>query len=147
MLEQEKEGLLNELKEVREKVVNLQKDYQEAVLQRKQAMEEFTDLNEKLADVRSQKIKLARLVREKEEEIENSMNKLDQIRKECRTIEKSKHELIAQVEEMKADLQKEEKLRIKADLYCQQLEEEIETLHHKVVPNTPRGDSVQDVNK
>ncbi|XP_065655108.1 serine/threonine-protein kinase MRCK alpha isoform X2 [Hydra vulgaris] len=147
LLVQEKENLINELNNVKAKIIVLQKDYQEAVLQRKQTMEEFSDLNEKLADVRSQKIKLARLVREKEEEIENSMNKLEQIRKECRAAEKSKHELIAQVEEMKVDLQKEEKLRIKADLYCQQLEEEIESLHHKVVPNSSRSDSSQEINR
>ena len=94
-------------------------------------MEEFSELNDKLAEVRSQKMKMSRLVREKEEEIENAMNKLDRSRQDLRASEKKKRELITQVEELQADVHKESKLRAKADLYCQQLEEELDSVKMK----------------
>ena len=41
----------------------------EAHSQRKLAMAEFSELNDKLADIRSQKTKVSRMLREKEEEM------------------------------------------------------------------------------
>ena len=128
---QNKEYTDKENKELKEKIANLQKDLRESQTQRKQAVEEFSELNDKLAEVRSQKMKMSRLVHEKEEEIENAMNKLDRSRQDLRASEKKKRELITQVEELQGDVHKESKLRAKSDLYCQQLEEELDSVKMK----------------
>ena len=57
------------LNEANEKISAQQKELKEAQNQRKLAMAEFSELNDKLADMRSQKTKLSRTVREKEEEL------------------------------------------------------------------------------
>ncbi len=68
-LNAENSNLDSEKNAFKEKLTSVQKDLKEIHAQRKVTMEEFGDLNDKLAEVRSQKLKLARLVREKEEEI------------------------------------------------------------------------------
>ena len=57
------------LNEANEKIAAQQKELKEAHSQRKLAMAEFSELNDKLADIRSQKTKLSRTLREKEEEM------------------------------------------------------------------------------
>ncbi|XP_057303802.1 serine/threonine-protein kinase MRCK alpha-like [Hydractinia symbiolongicarpus] len=146
-LTQDREYAEKEVKELKEKLSNTQKDFRETQGQKKLAMEEFSDLNDKLAEVRSQKMKLSRLVREKEEEIENVMNKLDQHRQDLRTSEKKKRELITQVEELQADVHRESKLRAKADLYCQQLEEEIDSVKSKKYSGISEKGQDQEISK
>ena len=68
-LSNEKADAESEINSLKEKVGNSQKELKDIHSHRKQTMEEFSDLNDKLAEVRSQKLKLTRLVREKEEEI------------------------------------------------------------------------------
>lgn len=68
-LTSEKSSLESELEAFRDKINVSSKELNDVHTQRKKTMEEFSDLNDKLAEVRSQKIKLTRLVREKEEEI------------------------------------------------------------------------------
>lgn len=120
-----------EVSELREKLSSVQREFREMKGQKKQNMDEFSELNDKLAEVRSQKMKLSRLVREKEEEIENAMRKVETLRQDLRASEKKKHDLAAQVEEAQGDLHKEIKLKAKADLYCQQLEEELDSIKLK----------------
>ena len=61
------------LQEANEKIATQQKELKEAHSQRKLAMAEFSELNDKLADIRSQKTKLSRMLREKEEEMGKSL--------------------------------------------------------------------------
>ena len=60
---------LQVLQEANEKIAAQQKELKEAHSQRKLAMAEFSELNDKLADIRSQKTKVSRMLREKEEEM------------------------------------------------------------------------------
>lgn len=133
----DKEYMEKEVTDLRDKLSSIQKEFREMKGQKKQNMDEFSDLNDRLADVRSQKMKLSRLVREKEEEIESAMKKLETLRQDFRASEKKKHDLAAQLEEVQADLHKEVKLKAKADLYCQQLEEELDSIKlKKTLPAT-----------
>ena len=61
------------LQEANEKIAAQQKELKEAHSQRKLAMAEFSELNDKLADIRSQKTKVSRMLREKEEEMGKNM--------------------------------------------------------------------------
>lgn len=147
LIMKDKDYMENEVTNLREKVSSLQKEMKEIQGQEKRNMNEFSDLNDKLAEVRSQKMKLSRLVREKEEEIENAMKKIETLRQDLRVSEKKRHELAAQAEEAHADKEKEIRRRAKADLYCQQLEEELDSIKTRKSISAPRRDSDADVVK
>lgn len=89
----EKEDLERVLNEANEKIAAQQKELKEAQSQRKLAMAEFSELNDKLADIRSQKTKLSRQLREKEEEMEGSLQKLDGLRQEIRNADRKRREV------------------------------------------------------
>lgn len=118
----EKFCFLQVLQEANEKISSQQKELKEAQNQRKLAMAEFSELNDKLADMRSQKTKLSRTVREKEEELgmglknfepsllnirefflilifssfhvsESSLQKLDSLRLEVRNADRKRREV------------------------------------------------------
>lgn len=128
---QDKDYFEKEMKDLKDKLSNVKSDYRETQGQRKQAMEEFSELNDKLADARSQKMRLTRLVREKEEEIETGMTKLDSVRQDLRASEKSKRELNSQNEDLQATIHKETKLRTKAETQIQKLEDELKSFRTK----------------
>ena len=65
----DRSSLESELDALKDKISVSHKELKDFNTQRKKTMEEFSDLNDKLAEIRSQKLKLTRLVREKEEEI------------------------------------------------------------------------------
>ena len=55
-------------------------ELKEAVAQRKHAMSEYTEVTDKLSELRQQKQKMSRQVRDKEEELETSLQKIDTLR-------------------------------------------------------------------
>lgn len=59
-------------------------------------MHEFSELNERMADLRSYKQKLSRQLRDKEEEVEVVMQKTDSMRQEMRKLEKARKEVARQ---------------------------------------------------
>uniref|UniRef100_A0A3Q4BKD3 Serine/threonine-protein kinase MRCK alpha n=1 Tax=Mola mola TaxID=94237 RepID=A0A3Q4BKD3_MOLML len=114
-----------------EKLKSQSKELKEAHGQRKLAMHEFSELNERLTDLRSAKQRLARQLRDKEEEIESQNQKVEALRLEVRKAERAKKEMEAQTEEQAAEAQKEKKLRERNEQYSRQLEEELEVLKLK----------------
>ncbi len=80
VLKQEKEDLQRDLQELQDRYKSQTKDLRDAITQRKIAMEEFTDINERLADLRANKQKLSRQLRDREEEIEEERHKCDTAR-------------------------------------------------------------------
>ena len=133
----DKDYLENEVTSLRSKVSSLQKEMKEIQGQEKKSINEFSDLNDKLAEVRSQKMKLSRLVREKEEEIESAMRKVETLRKDFRSSERQRHAMVVKLEEAQADKEREAKLRAKADLYSQQLEEEVDSIKMRTPSPAP----------
>uniref|UniRef100_H2Z2X9 KELK-motif containing domain-containing protein n=1 Tax=Ciona savignyi TaxID=51511 RepID=H2Z2X9_CIOSA len=83
-LKQDRDETHRELVEVRERGKEQTRQLRDAHAQRRLAMEEFTDINDRYTDVQSQKNKLGRHLREKEEEIDLMSNKLDQMRQDLR---------------------------------------------------------------
>lgn len=77
-----------------------EKELQDAVTQRKLAMNEYTEVNNKLSDLRSQKQKISKQVREKEEELIEAMQKIDTLRNEVRRAEKSRREMELKTQEL-----------------------------------------------
>ena len=91
----------------------------------------FPVLLGRLSELRQQKQKLSRQVRDKEEELEVAMQKIDSLRHDIRKAEKLRRELEARVEDAMAETSKERKLRERSEEYCKQMEEETEKLRQR----------------
>ncbi|XP_069371289.1 serine/threonine-protein kinase MRCK alpha isoform X1 [Paralichthys olivaceus] len=128
---QERDDMHKDLMDASEKMKCQSKDLKEAHSQRKLAMQEFSELNERLTDLRSAKQRLARQLRDKEEEMESHSQKVEALRLEVRKAERAKKEMEAQAEEQAGEAQKERKLRERNEQYSRQLEEELEGLKLK----------------
>uniref|UniRef100_A0A8C0UZ51 Serine/threonine-protein kinase MRCK beta n=1 Tax=Cyanistes caeruleus TaxID=156563 RepID=A0A8C0UZ51_CYACU len=131
VLRQEKEDLHKQLVEASERLKMQSKELRDAHQQRKLAVQEFSELSERMGDLRSQKQKLSRQLRDKEEELEVSMQKIDALRQDVRKSEKIRKELEAQLEEVVAEASKERKLREHSEVFSKQLENELEALKLK----------------
>lgn len=79
--------------DMQEKYKTQTKELRDAMNQRKMAMDEFTEINERLADNRAQKTKLSRQLRDMEEEMEEHRQKAETLRAEVRKSDKSKREV------------------------------------------------------
>ena len=103
------------------------KELKDAVQQRKMAMSEYTEVTDKLSELRQQKQKLSRQVRDKEEELENSLQKIDTLRQDIRRAEKLRRELELRAEEATNETVKERKSREKFEAQAKQLEKDLST--------------------
>lgn len=81
--------------------------------------------------MRQQKAKLSRQVRDKEEELEASLQKMDALRNDLRRAEKLRRDLEARAEELQADVVREKRLRERAEECARSLQEDMERLQQK----------------
>merc|ERR1719154_175800 len=116
----ENHTVVKEKKELADKLEVQNKELEDALAQRKLAMSEYSQVSDKLTELRNQKAKLSRQVREKEEELEVAMNKTDTLRQELR------RDLEIRVEEAESEGIKERKLRERSEEYTRGLEGELE---------------------
>lgn len=79
--------------EASERLKSQARELKDAHQQRKLALQEFSELNERMAELRSQKQKVSRQLRDKEEEVEVAMQKIDSMRQEMRKSEKFRKEV------------------------------------------------------
>lgn len=91
--------------------------------------------------MRQQKQKLSRQVRDKEEELENSLQKIDTLRQDIRKAEKLRRELELRAEEAVNESVKERKAREKFELQSKQLEKDLSTAAAKT-PTSSDADGV-----
>lgn len=124
VLKQEKEEAIKDKLDLQEKLILQDKELKDAVSQKKLAMTEYNEVTDKLGDLRTQKQKLSRQVRDKEEELEQAMQKIDSLRHDLRRAEKLRRELETRVDESLAETLKERKLRERSEEYCRQIENE-----------------------
>ncbi|XP_067120003.1 serine/threonine-protein kinase Genghis Khan-like isoform X5 [Centruroides vittatus] len=132
-LKTEKEDIHRDLIEAQEKLKLQSKEIKDALAQRKLAMTEYTEISDKLLELRAQKQKLSRQVRDKEEELENSLQKIDTLRQDLRKADKLRRELEARIEDAKSDIAKERRMKERSDEYARHLEEEMESLKQRHV--------------
>lgn len=78
----------------KEKIKVQGKELKEAHSQRKMAMQEFSELNERLTELHSHKQRLARQLRDKDEEVEGLSQKMETLRLEIRKAERSRKEVL-----------------------------------------------------
>ncbi|CAH1179570.1 unnamed protein product [Phaedon cochleariae] len=128
ILKQEKDEVLKEKHDLLEKFKFQDIELKDALSQKKLAMAEYTEVSDKLAELRQQKQKFSRQVRDKEEELETVMQKVDSLRNDIRRAEKLRRELESRVEEAQAESIKERKLRERSEEYCRQMQAESDRL-------------------
>ncbi|XP_029056475.1 serine/threonine-protein kinase gek isoform X1 [Osmia lignaria lignaria] len=131
----EKEEAVKDKLDAQEKLKLQDKELKDALTQRKLAMAEYTEVTDKLSELRQQKQKLSRQVRDKEEELEVVMQKVDSLRHDIRKAEKLRRELENRVEEAMAETSKERKLRERSEEYCKQMQEETEKIRQRSMGN------------
>ncbi|XP_076277390.1 serine/threonine-protein kinase gek isoform X1 [Lasioglossum baleicum] len=134
-LRMEKEEAIKDKLDAQEKLKLQDKELKDALTQRKLAMAEYTEVTDKLSELRQQKQKLSRQVRDKEEELEVVMQKVDSLRHDIRKAEKLRRELENRVEEAMAETSKERKLRERSEEYCKQMQEETEKIRQRSMGN------------
>ncbi|XP_063931323.1 serine/threonine-protein kinase Genghis Khan isoform X3 [Zophobas morio] len=128
ILKQEKDEAQKEKMDLFEKLKFQDKELKDALAQKKLAMAEYTEVSDKLSELRQQKQKFSRQVRDKEEELETVMQKVDSLRNDIRRAEKLRRELESRVEEALAEATKERKLRERSEEYCRQMQAESDRL-------------------
>ncbi|XP_011311013.1 serine/threonine-protein kinase MRCK beta isoform X2 [Fopius arisanus] len=150
LLKGEKEEAVKEKLDALEKLKLQDKELKDALTQRKLAMAEYTEVTDKLSELRQHKQKLSRQVRDKEEELEVVMAKVDSLRHDIRKAEKLRRELENRVEEAMAETSKERKLRERSEEYCKQMQEETEKIRQRSVGNDARANdalATQEINR
>lgn len=105
-LNAEKEELARDRSESNDRLSLQDKELNDALSQRKIAMAEYAEVTDKLSELRTQKQKLSRQVRDKEEELENAMHKIDTLRNDMRKMEKSRREYESRIEDVIAEATK-----------------------------------------
>ncbi|XP_053687500.1 serine/threonine-protein kinase Genghis Khan isoform X2 [Sabethes cyaneus] len=123
-LRQEKDDLQKEHADAIERLKLQDKELKDALSQRKLAMTEYTEVTDKLSDLRQQKQKLSRQVRDKEEEVEVGLQKVDTLRSELRKTDKTRRELEARLQDLLSEVTRERQLRERSEDYCRQLQAE-----------------------
>lgn len=130
-LKAEKDDLHKDLIETEEKLKLQSKELKEALQQRKSAMAEYTEISDKLSEVRALKQKLSRQLRDKEEELENAMQKIDAFRQDMRKADKLRRELELRLEDSKSDIGKEQRVKERLEESVRHLEAELESLKQR----------------
>lgn len=105
-LSQERDELSRDRSDTNERLNVQDKELNDALSQRKIAMAEYAEVTDKLSELRGQKQKLSRQVRDKEEELENAMQKIDMLRNDMRKMEKSRREYESRIEDVIAEATK-----------------------------------------
>ncbi|EZA60465.1 hypothetical protein DMN91_011208 [Ooceraea biroi] len=146
----EKEEAVKDKLDAQEKLKLQDKELKDALTQRKLAMAEYTEVTDKLSELRQQKQKLSRQVRDKEEELEVAMQKVDTLRHDIRKAEKLRRELENRIDEAMAETSKERKLRERSEEYCKQMQEETEKIRQRSLGNDTSGNhalATQEINR
>lgn len=87
-----------------------------------------------MSELRQQKQKLSRQVRDKEEELETSLQKIDTLRQDIRKAEKLRRELELRSEDAVNEAVKEKKLREKHENTLKQMEKELSSVKSGATP-------------
>ncbi|XP_037947588.1 serine/threonine-protein kinase Genghis Khan isoform X3 [Teleopsis dalmanni] len=126
-LRRENGDLVKKCTEALDRSKQQEEELKDAISQRNLAMMEYSEVTDKLSELRTQKQKLSRQVRDKEEELETVMKKIDGFRNELRKADKNRRELELRVEDAVTEATKERKQRERSEEYCRQIENELRT--------------------
>ncbi|XP_059497485.1 serine/threonine-protein kinase MRCK alpha-like isoform X2 [Stegostoma tigrinum] len=123
ILKQEKDDTHKDLAEARELLIARSRELREAQVKCQRAVEEAQEGEERYSQLRLQKQKLSRDLRDREEEMEVVMEKVESMRQELSRADKIRLELEAKVEEQTQEAVKQGKLWECSEQRRRQLEE------------------------
>ncbi|XP_067877745.1 serine/threonine-protein kinase MRCK alpha-like [Heterodontus francisci] len=136
-LKQEKEDIYKDLAEAQEQLTAQSRELREAQVKCQRAVQEAQEGDERYSRLRSQKQKLSRELRDREEEMEVVMEKVESLRQELSRADKGKKELEAKMEEEVVEAARQHKLWERSEQRRKQLEEELERLKLPQVGGAP----------
>ncbi|GCB84429.1 hypothetical protein scyTo_0025129, partial [Scyliorhinus torazame] len=91
-LKLEKEDVYKDLADAREQLTTRSRELREVQVKRQRAVEEAQEVEDRYSQIRLQKLKLSRELRDREEEMEVVMEKVESLRQELCKADKSKME-------------------------------------------------------
>lgn len=124
-LTQENDILRKERIDAFERLKSQDAELKDAICQRNLAMTEYTEVTEKLSELRVQKQRFSRQVRDKEEELETAMQKVDSLRNDLRKSEKTRRDIESCLEDAIAETAAERKQRERAEECFRRLQSEV----------------------
>ncbi|KAG5682946.1 hypothetical protein PVAND_012263 [Polypedilum vanderplanki] len=123
-LKKENEDAIKEKHKLHENLKALENDFKTSNQQNKQRMMEFMELSDEAKELRTQKVMLVRQVRDKEEDLEKSAQKIEALRNDLRLVEKSRREMESKLQEYSADVLRERQARERSEEFCRKLQAE-----------------------
>ncbi|XP_038643253.1 serine/threonine-protein kinase MRCK alpha-like [Scyliorhinus canicula] len=127
-LKQEKEDVYKDLADAREKLTTRSRELREVQVKHQRAVEEVQEVEDRYSQIRLQKLKVSRELRDREEEMEVVMEKVESLRQELSKADKSKMELEAKVEQEQLEVARQRKLWERSEKRRKELEEGAERL-------------------
>lgn len=121
-MRKENEEVLKEKQKLMENLKALESDLKTSNQQNKQRMVEFMELSDEAKDLRTQKVILVRQMREKEEDLEQSAQKIESLRNDLRQVEKNRREIESKLQESIADVNRERQARERSEEFSSQLQ-------------------------
>lgn len=130
-LKAERDDIEKELEQKKTLMRQQKKDLKEAQSMHRITQNELEDVNKKYSELNSEKQKMARSIKEKDEEIDNLMQGLDKKRQDVRRAEKQQKEYENELADIQSALAREKRLRQQSDQYIKQMEDEVELLKRR----------------
>lgn len=118
----ENDEVLKDKQKLMDNLKALESDLKTSNQQNKQRMVEFMELSDEAKDLRTQKVILVRQMREKEEDLEHSAQKIESLRNDLRQVEKNRREIESKLQESIADVNRERQARERSEDFSRQLQ-------------------------
>lgn len=132
-LRKDNEEIIKDKIKLLENFKALESDLKTSNQQHKQRMVEFIELSEEAKELRTQKVMLARQLRDKEDDVEKASQKIDSLRSDIRLADKTRRELETKLQEGLSELTREKQAKERSEEYCRQLQAQgsTSTLHEE----------------
>lgn len=121
-LRKENEDVVKEKQKLLENFKALESDLKTSNQQNKQRLVEFMELSDETKELRTAKVILTRQMREKEEDLETSTQKVESLRNELRQVEKNRREIESKLQESISDVNRERQARERSEEFSRQLQ-------------------------
>jgi serine/threonine-protein kinase MRCK len=123
-MKKENEELIKDKQKLLENFKALESDLKTSNQQHKQRMIEFMELSDEAKELRTQKVMLVRQVRDKEDDLEKSAQKMEALRNDVRLMEKNRREMESKLQETIAEFNREKQARERSEEFCKKLQAE-----------------------
>ncbi|XP_063715318.1 serine/threonine-protein kinase Genghis Khan-like isoform X3 [Symsagittifera roscoffensis] len=137
LLRQEKVKLKDDLENLYNQMGQQSKELREALQAKKLASQDHSDMTLKLSDAQKEKQKLMRVLRDKDEELEELNAKVDQMSTQLRTANADRRKLENELDDSKLELNREKRLRMTYEEDVKRLEGDLDSAQERMMQRTP----------